>query len=174
MTVFVALVRAVNVGGTGKLPMAELKQMCVDRGYQNVQTYITSGNVVFKTDEPAGKVKKSLESSISGYVGKGMTVFVKTLAEMKEILKGNPFADKPGNQVYAIFVDSALDKTTLSDVRHQADEEIILGNKVIYVYYGEGMGKSKLVIPAAKTGTARNINTVAKLVEMGTTLVKYL
>ncbi len=174
MTVYIALVRAVNVGGTGKLPMAELKQMCVDRGYQSVQTYITSGNVVFKTDEPAGKVKKSLESSISGYVGKGMTVFVKTLAEMKDILEGNPFADKPGNQVYACFVDGPVGQKLLADVRHQVDEEIVLGQNVIYVYYGEGMGKSKLVIPAAKSGTARNMNTAAKLVEFGTGLVKYL
>lgn len=180
MTVYVALVRAANVGGTGKLPMAELKQMCVDLGYQNASTYITSGNVVFKTNESAAKVKKSLEAAISDYMRKdaeskkGLSVFVKTLAEMTEVLENNPFAGKPGNQVYAVFMDGAVGKQILADVRHQTNEKIVLGKKMLYVYYGEGMGKSKLVIPAAKSGTARNMNTVAKLLEMATGLVKYL
>lgn len=180
MTVYVALVRAANVGGTGKLPMAELKQMCVDLGYQNAATYITSGNVVFKTTESAGKVKKSLEAAILDFMRrdsegkKGLSVFVKTLAEMTEVLENNPFVGKPGNQVYAVFLDGVVGRDVLVGVRQQVDEEIVPGKGVLYVYYGEGMGKSKLVIPAAKSGTARNMNTVAKLVEMATGLVKYL
>lgn len=173
MTIFIALVRAVNVGGTGKLPMAELKQICVELGYENVQTYIASGNVIFKAGESAAKVRKALEEAISKYLGKDTIAFVKALAELTEILESNPFTDQPGHKVYAIFFENAVKAEMLSDVRHQTDEKIVLGKKVIYVCYGEGMGKSKLVIPAAKQGTARNMNTVAKLVEMGKALVKY-
>ena len=172
MTVFIALVRAVNVGGTSKLPMAELKEICVQLGYENVQTYIASGNVLFKSNESAAKIRKALEEAISKYLGKSTTVFAKTLAEMKEILENNPFPAQPGNQVYAIFLENAFKGDILTDVLHEGDEEIVLGKKVIYVYYSEGMGKSKLVLPAAKSGTARNMNTVAKLVELGTELTQ--
>ena len=108
MSTFIALLRAVNVGGTGKLPMSDLAALCAQVGFERVRTYIASGNVVFDDDG-----------------------------------------------------SDALDKVT-----GRADEELRLGRREIYVHYGQGMGTSKLKIPAAKAGTARNMNTVAKLVEM--------
>ena len=66
----------------------------------------------------------------------------------------------------AIFLDGPPPKDTLAAVRGQEDEEIKLGQREIYVHYGEGMGTSKLIIPAAKAGTARNMNTVAVLAKM--------
>jgi uncharacterized protein (DUF1697 family) len=70
----------------------------------------------------------------------------------------------------AIFLDDAPPRDTLVQVRGQKDEEIKLGKREIYVHYGEGMAKSKLVIPAARTGTARNMNTVATLAKMAAEL----
>jgi uncharacterized protein (DUF1697 family) len=70
----------------------------------------------------------------------------------------------------AIFLDAAPPKDTLAAVRGRKDEEIKLGKREIYVHYVEGMAKSKLVIPAAKTGTARNMNTIATLAEMAAEL----
>jgi uncharacterized protein (DUF1697 family) len=70
----------------------------------------------------------------------------------------------------AVFLDSAPPSDTLAGVRGRRDEEIRLGRREIYIHYGEGMGKSKLVIPAAKTGTARNMNTVATLARMASVL----
>tara|TARA_R110002153_G_scaffold20690_6_gene69976 strand:- start:657 stop:1232 length:576 start_codon:yes stop_codon:yes gene_type:complete len=164
MTAFIALLRAVNVGGTGKLPMGELVAMCEALGYGQVKTWIASGNVVFTSDQDAAAVKAGLEAALLAWAGKPVAVMVRTADEMRAVLAANPFPDQPGNRTVAIFLDGAPGE--LDGLRHRADEEIRPGVREIYVHYPGGMGQSKLVIPAAKAGTARNMNTVAKLVEM--------
>lgn len=171
MTAYIALLRAVNVGGTGKLPMTELKAMCEAEGFEGVKTYIASGNVVFTSRLKEKAVKAALEARLAAYAGKPVGVMVRTAAEMAAVLTANPFPKAPGNRTVAIFLDEAPPKDTLAAARHQVNEEIRLGKREVYVLYDEGMGNSKLVIPAAKAGTARNINTVAKLTEMASALV---
>jgi uncharacterized protein (DUF1697 family) len=163
LTAYVALLRAVNVGGTGKLPMAELRAMCDEIGFAKVRTYIASGNVVFDSRDGEAKVKAKLEKALAAYAGKPVGVLVRTAAEMAAVLKANPFPKAAGNRTVAIFLDEAPPKDALKHVTGQAKEEVRLGKREIYVLYDEGMGHSKLKIPAAKTGTARNMNTVATL-----------
>jgi uncharacterized protein (DUF1697 family) len=170
MTAFIALLRAVNVGGTGKLPMTELKSMCEAAGFSKVKTYIASGNVVFESKLSEAKVKSTLEASLAAYAGKPVSVLVRTGAEMAAVLAANPFPQMPGNRTLAIFIDQPPPANALEASSGQKDEEMRLGLREIYVYYGEGMADSKLKIPAAKTGTARNMNTVAKLAEMALNL----
>jgi uncharacterized protein (DUF1697 family) len=165
MTAFVALLRAVNVGGTGKLPMSELKTLCEGCGCANVRTYIASGNVVFDSDGSEAEVKAALESALESHAGKPVGVLVRTGAEMAAVLSANPFSGKAANATVAIFLDHPPPADVLKGVKGQADEEISAGRREIYVHYGEGMGRSKLKIPAAAQGTARNMNTVAKLAE---------
>ena len=164
MTAFIALLRAVNVGGTGKLPMGELVAMCEALGYGQVKTWIASGNVVFTSDQDAAAVKAGLEAALLAWAGKPVAVMVRTADEMRAVLAASPFADQPGNRSVAVFLDEAPGE--LDGIRNRVDEEIRPGVREIYVHYPGGMGQSKLVIPAAKAGTARNMNTVAKLVEM--------
>lgn len=164
MTAFIALLRAVNVGGTGKLPMTKLTAMCEALGYGQVKTWIASGNVVFTSDQDAAAVKAGLEAALLAWAGKPVTVMVRTAGEMRAVLAANPFADQPGNRSVAIFLEGAPGE--LDGLRNRADEEIHPAAREIYVHYPGGMGQSKLVIPAAKAGTARNMNTIAKLVEM--------
>ena len=166
MPKYVALLRAVNVGGTGKLPMTELKAMCETAGFSHVQTYIASGNVVFASDLPPKKVKSDLESRLLAYAGKPIGVLVRTGPEMAAILKANPFPKRAPNATVAIFLDAPPPADALAHAVGIRDEEMALGKREIYVHYGAGMGTSKLRIPAAKTGTARNMNTIAKLSEM--------
>jgi uncharacterized protein (DUF1697 family) len=97
-------------------------------------------------------------------------VLVRTAAEIADTLKRNPFADKPGNRVVALFVDEALPKDALDHARGVKDEQMELGKREIFIFYGDGMADSRLVIPAGKAGTARNMNTVAKLAEMAAAL----
>jgi uncharacterized protein (DUF1697 family) len=170
MPAYVALLRAVNVGGTGKLPMADLKAMCEKAGFAKVKTYIASGNVLFQSAKPEAQVKKTLESALSAYAGKPVGVAVRTAAEMAATLAANPFPDAPGNRTVAIFLDTAPPADALQHVTGQKDEQVSLGTREIYVLYDEGMADSKLKIPAAKTGTARNMNTVAKLAELAKNL----
>ncbi|MGO9340048.1 MAG: DUF1697 domain-containing protein [Terracidiphilus sp.] len=166
MQAFIALLRAVNVGGTGKLPMTELKAMCEAAGFKSVRTYIASGNVVFKSAKSESQVKAALEAALAGYAGKPVGVLVRTAAEMAGVLSSNPFPELPGNLTHAIFLDKAPAADALNKVSGKVNEELRLGLREIYVYYPVGAGQSKLRIPAAKSGTARNMNTVAKLAEM--------
>jgi uncharacterized protein (DUF1697 family) len=166
MTAFVALLRAVNVGGTGKLPMAELKAMCEAAGFEQVRTYIASGNVVFASGLPEAKVKAELERRLADYAGKAVGVMVRTAKEMAAVREANPFPDAPTSSTVAIFLDAAPPKDAADHAASRQDEQIALGRREIYVAYGRGMGQSKLRIPAAEAGTARNLNTVAKLAQL--------
>ena len=170
MAAFIALLRAVNVGGTGKLPMSELKSMCEALGFAGVRTYIASGNVVFTSRKSEAAVKKALEAALEAYAGKPVGVLVRSAAEMAQALADNPFPKMAPNRTMAVFLDRAPPADTLAGLRGQEDEEVRLGRREIYIHYGDGMGQSKLVIPAAKTGTARNMNTVATLAKMASEL----
>jgi uncharacterized protein (DUF1697 family) len=163
---FVALLRAVNVGGTGKLPMSEFKAICEELGFTSVRTYIASGNVAFASRKSETAIKRDLEKALAAHAGKAVGVMVRCSAEMAQISADNPFPNLAPNRSMAIFLDDAPPKDTLAAVRGQKDEKIKLGKREIYVHYGEGIGTSKLVIPAAKSGTARNMNTVAVLARM--------
>jgi uncharacterized protein (DUF1697 family) len=163
---FVALLRAVNVGGTGKLPMGDLKDICEELGLADVRTYIASGNVVFTSRKSEAALKAALEKRLAAYAGKPVGVLLRSAGEMARVLSDNPFPKAAPNRTMAVFLDRAPPADTLAGMRGQREEEIRLGRREIYIHYGEGMAKSKLVIPAAKTGTARNMNTVATLARM--------
>jgi uncharacterized protein (DUF1697 family) len=166
MPTYIALLRAVNVGGTGKLPMTELKAMCTALGFTQVRTYIASGNVVFKCKQSASKVKVLLEKRLQAYAGKPVGVALRTPEEMAAVLEANPFPECAPNRCVAIFLDEPPPANALDDVRGQKNEQLGLGKREIYVAYGDGMADSKLRIPAGEKGTARNMNTIARLVEL--------
>ncbi len=166
MSVFVILLRAVNVGGTGKLAMSELKHLCEKAGFRNVRTYIASGNVVAERDGSEPEAKAALEAELRAHAGKPVGVIVRTAAEMTKVAANNPFPDRSASQTVAIFLDDAPPREALKDLKGQANEEVRLSAREIYVHYPDGMGRSKLRIPAASDGTARNMNTVAKLAAM--------
>ena len=166
MTRYVALLRAVNVAGTGKLPMADVRAICHDAGFTRVETYVASGNVIFESKSAASKVKTELEARLQAYATKPIGVVLRTAAEMAAVLKANPFPKTEPKFTYAIYLDQRPPRDALDHAAGQDDEEMRLGDREIFVHYPSGMGRSKLRIPAAKTGTARNMNTVAKLAEM--------
>jgi uncharacterized protein (DUF1697 family) len=103
MTVFVALLRAVNVGGTGKLPMEDLKGICRSASFKAVRTYIASGNVVFESEKPAAQVKAALEKKLHSYAGKPVGVLVRTAAEIADVLARNPFPKAAPNRTVLYF-----------------------------------------------------------------------
>ena len=170
MKAFIALLRAVNVGGTGKLPMTELKAMCEAAGFRSVRTYIASGNVVFLASKTEAQVKATLEKAVAAHTGRPADVLVRNSAEMAAVLAGNPFPQMPNNRTLVIFLDEPPPADCLLAVSGKVNEQVRLGTREIYVYYADGAGESKLKIPAAKNGTARNMNTVAKLAEMAASL----
>ncbi len=166
MTSYAALLRAVNVGGTGRLPMPVLKAMCGDLGFHDVRTYIASGNAVFRSMLPEAQVKARLEAALLAQAGKPVGVLVRTAAELAEVLSRNPFAVEAGDRVLAVFLDAPPDASALDRATGRTSELLALGAREIYVFQPEGQAVSRLRIPAAAAGTARNMNTVAKLAGM--------
>jgi uncharacterized protein (DUF1697 family) len=166
LTAYVGLLRAVNVGGTGKLPMSALKAIGEAAGFADVRTYIASGNLLFTSALPEAKAKAVLEQRLHAYAGKPVGAMVRTAGELAQVLAGDPFPHALAKFKVAIFLDAAPPADALAAVIGQADEQLALGRREIYVHYGSGMGRSKLRIPAARAGTARNMNTVAKLVAL--------
>jgi uncharacterized protein (DUF1697 family) len=122
--------------------------------------------VVFKAAKSEAQVKATLETALAAYAGKPVAVLVRTAAEMAAVVECNPFSQMPGNRTVAFFLDKAPAADATKTVTNQSNEQIKLGVREIYGYYPDGMGVSKLKIPAAKNGTARNMNTIAKLAEM--------
>ena len=163
--VYVALLRAVNVGGTGKLAMLDLKAMCLEAGFSDVETYIASGNVVFQANMSAVEVKAALEEQLRHHFGKSVGVLIRTADEMAAILHTNPFKKDPAKTV-AIFLDEPPRSDALQHATGGQREEMRLGAREIFVHYVDGIGRSKLAIPAARNGTGRNMNTVTKLAAM--------
>jgi uncharacterized protein (DUF1697 family) len=166
MAKYIALLRAVNVGGTGKLPMAALQAMCRDAGFAKVRTYIASGNVVFESAISPKKVKAELEARLLAYAGKPVGVVVRTASEMKAVLDANPFPAAAPNRTVAVFLHEPPPPGALALAVGVKNEEMRLGEREIFIHYGQGIGDSKLKIPAAGTGTARNMNTIAKLADL--------
>ena len=163
MAAFVALLRAVNVGGTGKLPMAALRAMAEAAGFASVRTFIASGNLLFDSGLEEAGVKAALEARLATYAGRPVGVLVRTAEEMAAVAVGTPFPDAPPNRTLAIFLDAPPPADALAQVRQQTNELLALGSREIFVAYGEDMARSRLRVPAAAAGTARNMNTVAAL-----------
>jgi uncharacterized protein (DUF1697 family) len=156
----------VTLGGTGKLPMTALAQMCEAVGFEKMKTYIASGNVVFQTGRSEDQVRSVMEDQLQAYAGKSVGIIVRTAAEIADTLARNPFVGAPGNRVMALFVDGALPSDPLDGVTGIKNEQVHLGKRELFVLYPDGMANTRLRIPSEKHGTARNMNTVAKLTVM--------
>lgn len=129
MTKYIALLRAVNVGGTGKLPMSELRAMCCDAGFTRVQTYIASGNVVFQSEATPSKIQVELEARLQAFSGKPARVIVRSEREMLAVLKANPFPKAAPNSTYVVFLSEPPPSDALAHASGQKDEQISLGKK---------------------------------------------
>jgi uncharacterized protein (DUF1697 family) len=166
MTAYVALLRAINVGGTGKLEMTDLRSLCEGCGFTSVATFIQSGNVVFQTKRSETSVQKLLEQSLTEQMGKPVGVLVRTLEELNAVLEKNPFTDAPPNRVIVYFLAAPLRRGILETIETPEGEQLATFGREVFICYPQGQGKSKLKLPFSKTGTGRNLNTVRKLCAM--------
>ena len=165
MTSYVALLRAVNVGGR-QLKMADLKNIAVKIGLDSPRTFIASGNLLFASGKSEAAVKHELEATLTDHMGKTVEVMVRTADEMRAVVAANPFADERANRVVAIFFDRAPPREAVDGAKNVADERLALGSREIYVHYPSGLGQSKLRLGGKAVGTARNMNSVARLAEL--------
>lgn len=166
MTGYVALLRAVNVAGTGKLAMADLRAMCAGLGWRNVRTFIASGNVLFECELPEAAVKAALETALLVHAGKHVAVFVRSAQEMADIVAANPFPDANGSRHMVDFYDAPPPPDLLDKLRDRAGERTALGLRELHVDYADNIRNTRLKIPDRDNRTGRNINSVRKIAAM--------
>lgn len=177
MTACVSLFRGINVGGNNIVPMKELKSLHEALGFRNVVTYIQSGNVVFTSDEtdPA-QLASQIEENFAQKFGFRSQVIVRTSAGLEETLANNPFQNSPEKEsksVLVVFLATRMESSALEDLKksYNGPEEMYLIGQELFIYYPDGMGRSKLTLPLIEkklktAGTGRNWNTVLRLREM--------
>ena len=166
----VALLRAVNVGGKNKVPMAELRDLFESLGHTNVSTFIQSGNVVFTTSRSV--TPKSLETAIAKRFRVDTTVVLRTPSELEKVFRANPFARADASKLHVGFMTRKPAAAVVSkiDAARFRPEEFEIRGRELYLHLPNGMGRSKLPgyldrqlkIP----NTVRNWNTVTKLIEL--------
>ena len=167
MTAYVALLRGVNLVGTSSLKMADLKAIAEDLGLGNVRTYIASGNLLFTSLEPEEALRRMLEQQLREHMAKDVRIMLRTADELEAVVRANPFPDSPPRNVQAFFLNEPPPADLADTIRNREDERVAPGAREVFVAYGEkGIGRSRMRIPAAEAGTARNMNTVAKLAEL--------
>ena len=177
MTRLVSLFRGINVGGNQIVRMDALKELHESLGLEEVQTYIQSGNVVFTSENPdMPQVLRDIEDGFAQKFGFRVKVMVRTAGELNVIIENNPFRNQPmreSNRLIAMFLASDPIDTALEDIQetYTGPEEINIIGQEVFIYYPEGMGRSKLTTAflekKLKTlGTARNWNTVLRLQKM--------
>jgi uncharacterized protein (DUF1697 family) len=178
LTAMICLLRGVNVGGHNQIKMDSLRALCESLKLCNAQTYIQSGNVVFQTKEEesdAAKLAARIESEIEKKHGFRPDVVLRTTSEMKGVIARNPFSKRKGiepNKLAVMFLAREPEPAVQDAVRKiKPDvEELHLLGRELFIYFPDGMGRSKLVPLLARAlqnaGTARNWNTVVKLLEM--------
>jgi uncharacterized protein (DUF1697 family) len=174
MVTYAALLRGVNVGGHNKVPMRALERLCGALGYDDVTTYIQTGNVVFRSSaRSAAAVERALATAIEDELGLTIAVLVRTTSELRTILRGNPFPKAEPNRLHVAFLDA---KPTAARARaleafDAGRDEVKVRGREAYLHTPQGYGNSKLSGAFVEkqlqvAATARNWNTVNKLAEL--------
>lgn len=172
MQTHIALLRGINVGGHKKLKMADLKLLFEDLGFQNVTTYIQSGNVIFSAEEERGLSEK-ISNEIKAKFGWEVPVLVKTMDEIVKILATCPFEETKKVEAYFMLLASKPETKLMEAVREISypNEEFVLSPECVYIHYGNGAGNAKLnnnffEKKLKVAATTRNYRTLARLVEL--------
>ena len=162
MTVHIALLRAVNLGSHKKVSMADLRAMVTDLGFENVQTLLQSGNVVFESKPTGAKLETLLEDAARKELNLDTEFIVRTAKDWDAIIAKNPFPKEaksdPGR--FVLFACKTAPAASIKVTGAQREYFKAVG-KNVYIVYPDGQGRSKLKVHTI--GTARNWNTVLKL-----------
>jgi len=177
MITYIALLRGINVSGKNLIKMKELTVHLASLKYNNIKTYIQSGNIIFASDEKENIVlEKEIKQLIDDKFGLKVPVLVKTAAEMKTVFENNPFINNRNldiDKMHVTFLSEAPVKENILKLVESKIEtdEFILTNDIIYLYCFGGYGNTKLSNTFFESklkvsATTRNWKTVGKLVEM--------
>lgn len=170
-TVYIVLFR--GVGGKTQLPTGPLRDKLAEAGFENVSTYINSGNAVLKSALPRDRVVETVAAVCAREFGFDKAVYALTQAEWNDLIAGNPFPDvEQGNRLHAAILDGEPPQGAVETLRALAvdGERIALVGEVAYLHTPHGFGRSKMAERFDKgigvPNTARNWNTVLKLAQL--------
>jgi uncharacterized protein (DUF1697 family) len=177
MAVIICMLRGVNVGGHNKIKMDALKALCVSLKLKDPQTFIQSGNVIFRTEEKdLANVAKRIGDAIQKKIGFRPDVILRTAAELRDAIARNPFAKRTGiepNRFLVTFLAADPGKEALKKALaiETAPEELHILGREAYIYFHNGMARPKMSWPKIEralgtSGTGRNWNSVTKMLEM--------
>ena len=181
MAVIVSLLRGVNIGGHNKIKMDALRSLYESLKVRDVQTFIQSGNVVFRTSQrDMGKLARLIEDAIEQEFGFRPAVILRTSDELRGVLARNPFAGRTGLDpaklaIHFLAADPGAEARARVLAIKTAPEELCIDGRELFTYFPNGMGRPNLnwaaVERALKTpATGRNLNSVTKLLEIAETL----
>lgn len=171
MTVWVALLRAVNVSGVNSLPMAELRAMLDDLGYAGARTYIQSGNAIFRSDKAAPQLATEIADGIYARFHFRPPVLMLTRAALAAAVAANPWPGEAGDKVHFFFMDRDLPRATGEFLKSVAapGESYRWQGRVLWLHLPDGIGRSKLAQRVMKLPidiTARNMRSVAAIMTL--------
>ncbi|MBI3579002.1 MAG: DUF1697 domain-containing protein [Ignavibacteriales bacterium] len=174
MKTFVSLLRGINVSGQKKIAMDDLKKLYESLGFKKVQTYIQSGNVVFQSSETdTSKLIQKIQAKIKKFFEFDVVVFITTPKDLRRIIADNPFGKQEDNKVAVLFLSGKPKDVPMDELEKakQKLEEFQIQGKEIFISCPGGFGRSKLTTNLFEkklklSGTARNMNTVNKLLEI--------
>jgi len=177
MNTYISLLRGINVSGQKKIKMAELKTLYQSLNFENVITYIQSGNVVFQTYQNEQILQSSIETAINEHFKFTVPVLILTKSQLANSAKGLPFInidiEVEGSKIILFFLseDVTIDQRAILEPYLSNDEQLEIASNILYLYCPQGLGKSKLTNKLIETklkltSTARNIKTVNKLLSI--------
>ena len=173
MTGYVSLLRGINLGPVNQVSMPALKQVYVDLGFDHVQTYIRSGNVVFGSDEPPDRVRRRIEAGIAEHLGMTIDVVVRTHAELASVVERNPFPGADPKHLHVVFLAAPLPGELTARLAEQdfGADEYAPDDREVYLHLPNGFGRSRLAtrmsaLRAPVVASVRNWRTVNRLCEM--------
>ena len=175
MTMYVALLRGLNVGGHHKVPMADLRTAFEVFGLERVATYIQSGNIAFRSDATEAELTPALVEVIRERFGFEVPVILRQASELAEVAAAHLLADRTDDErfLHVVFLadEPATEAIRSFDLERFAPDDLVVRGRDAFVAYPEGSGRSKLTVDAIErglgtTGTGRNWRTVRKLVEL--------
>ncbi|WP_405775885.1 DUF1697 domain-containing protein [Streptomyces sp. NBC_00859] len=175
---YALLLRGINVGGNRKVPMADLRELLTGLGHGDVRTYLNSGNAVFSSEASGeNELAAGVEEAIASRFGFTVDCLVRGGGYLRAVADACPFeaSGLQGKQLHVTYFSGPVEPGRFAPIDQQAylPEEFRLGDRVLYLYAPDGLGRSKLAVALNKPavnkdiiGTSRNWNTVLKLAEM--------
>jgi len=174
MKTCIVLLKGINVGGHRKVPMAELRELLSKSGFEDVQTYIQSGNVILKSSEKNIKnIEDIVKKAVLDYFGFEVSVLAKTKEGLHRIFDDSPFLEEKKTASYFMMLHKAPDSNDVTEASKKLyeGEEYYIINDCIYYYNANGFGKAKFNANFFERKlntfiTARNYNTMVKLLSL--------